>query len=161
MNRELRRMMKKNEVRSQISAQATKTEFYKGSVPPPSMLRDFGVVNASFPERILKMAEDAGDRQMKQLANQERQIEADFDNRKREIEASERLKTMEIKARNADLIFKNVITLLGLLFAAGVCVALLYMSYILLMADKTGSALGFASPIIGGALLAAIKLLRK
>ena len=160
MNREQKRLAEKQKG-SSAQLQASKTEFYQGTVPPPAMLRDFGVVNASFPERILKMAEDAGDRQMKQLANQERQIEADFDNRKREIEASERLKTMEIKARNADLIFKNVITLLGLLFAAGVCIALLYMSYILLMADKTGSALGFASPIIGGALLAAIKLLRK
>lgn len=160
MNREQRRLAEKqNGGHAQL--QASKTEFYHGTVPPPAMLKDFGSVDASFPERILKMAEDAGNRQLKQLENQETQIELDAENRKREIEASERLKTMEIKARNADLIFKNVITLLGLLFAAGVCVALLYMSYILLMADKTGSALGFASPIIGGALLAAIKLLRK
>lgn len=160
MNREQRRMIGKQSG-TPAQLQASKSEFYQGSVPPPVMLKEFGNVNVSFPERIVKMAEDAGNRQLKQLENQEKQIDLEADNRKREIEASERLKTMEIKARNADLIFKNVITLLGLLFAAGVCVALLYMSYILLMADKTGSALGFASPIIGGALLAAIKLLRK
>ena len=107
------------------------------------------------------MAEDAGNRQLKQLENQEKQIELDAENRKHEIDASERLKAMEIKSRNADSLFKNFIALFGLVSTAGACAFLLYMSYVLAMADKTGSALGFASPIIGGALIAAIKLLRK
>lgn len=107
------------------------------------------------------MAEDAGDRQLKQLENQKLQFELDAQNRKLEIEATERLKALEIKSRNRDLVFKNVIALFGLLVGTAVCAFLLYMSYMLLMADKTGSALLTASPIIGAALVAAIKLLKK
>lgn len=159
MNREQRRQMSKQNASS--SVQAAKTEFYQGTLPPPTMLKEFGTIGDSFPERIVKMAEDAGIRQMKQLENQEKQIEFEARNRTREIEASERLKTLEIKARNKDAFFKNVITFVGLLAGIGVCVTLLYFSYLLLMADKTGSALITSSPILGGVLLAAIKLLRK
>lgn len=140
---------------------AAKAEFYQGSVPPPTMLKEFGELNQSFPERIFKMAEDAGDRQLKQLENQRRQIELDAQNRRFEIEATERLKVLEIKSRNRDFVFRNVIALFGLLVGTAVCAFLLYMSYMLWMADETGSALVTASPIIGVALVAAIKLLKK
>lgn len=162
MNREQRRMMnKQNRIPSQVTPQAAKAEFYQGSVPPPAMLSAFEKVNASFPERIFKMAEEAGERQLKQLENQEKQIELDAQNRKLEIEASERLKTMEIKARNRDLMFKNIIAALGLLAGIAVCGALLFMSYTLLQEDKTGSALVAASPVLGVALVASIRILKK
>ena len=162
MNREQRRLMsKQNGVPSQVQPQAAKAEFYQGSVPPPAMLSEFEKVNISFPERIFKMAEEAGERQMKQLENQKMQIELDAQNRKLEIEASERLKTMEIKARNRDFVFKNVIAAIGLLAGIAVCGALLFMSYMLLQSDKTGSALIAASPVLGAALVASIKILRK
>lgn len=163
MNREQRRLMAKQNIVPQQNSpvHGAKAEFYQGSVPPPAMLKDFGDVNQSFPERIFKMAEDAGDRQLKQLENQKLQFELDAQNRKLEIEATERLKALEIKSRNRDLIFKNVIALFGLLVGTAVCAFLLYMSYMLLMADKTGSALLTASPIIGAVLVAAIKLLKK
>ena len=112
MNRAQRRLMsKQNGVPSQIPPQGTKAEFYQGSVPPPAMLKDFSVVNESFPERIFKMAEDAGVRQMKQLENQELQIKLDAENRRLEIEASERLKAMEIRGRNTDSILKGLTVL--------------------------------------------------
>ena len=162
MNRQQARLMARQKPAPLNPAEHRATaEFYQGSVPPPSMLKNFGEINQSFPERIFKMAEDAGDRQRRQLDNQKEQIELDAQNRRLEIEASERLKELEIKSRNRDLVFKNVIALLGLLVGAAVCAFLLYMSYALLMADKTGSALLTASPIIGAALVAAIKLLRK
>lgn len=162
MNREQRRLMpKQNGVPSQVQSQAAKAEFYQGSVPPPAMLSEFGKVNISFPERIFKMAEDAGERQMKQLENQEKQIELETQNEKLRIEASERLKAMEIKARNADARFKNIIALIGVLTGTAVCGTLLCMAYMMLQADKSGYALGMASPVIGAALIAAIKILRK
>lgn len=162
MNRAQRRIMsKQNGVPSQIPPQGAKAEFYQGSVPPPAMLKDFSIVNDSFPERIFKMAEDAGVRQMKQLENQELQIKLDAENRRLKIEASERLKAMEIRGRNTDSILKGLVMLLGSLAATGTVVALLYMSYVLLMADKTGYALCTASPIIGAALIAAIRFFRR
>ncbi len=160
MNRAQRRQMAKDGV-PQTVQQAQKAEFYQGSVPPPAMLQAFNDVNATYSDRIFKMAEDAGERQMVQLRNQEKQIELEAQNRKLEIEASERLKTLEIRSRNRDLMFKNVIAAAGLLSGVAVCGLLLYMAYMLLMADKTGSALIAASPVLGAALVAAIRILRK
>ena len=161
MNREQRRSVQKQEnVPVQVDSQK-KAEFYQGNVPPPAMLMDFGKVNESFPERIFKMAEEAGQRQMMQIENQEKQIRLDAENEKLRIEASERLKTMEIDARNSDARFKNFTALFGVVAGTVVCFALLYLSYVMLQADKSGYALGMASPVIGVALVAAIKILRK
>ncbi|MBO7061942.1 MAG: hypothetical protein J6W54_12740 [Fibrobacter sp.] len=154
-------MAKKNIGHQNDSAVRGMAEYYKGAVPPPAMLKSFYDVNSSFPERIFKMAEDAGDRQLKQLENQKLQIESEARNRQLEIETTERLNAMEIKSRNRDLFFKNVIALIGLFVCAATCAALLYMSYTLLMSDKSGYALATASPVIGVALVAAIKLLKK
>lgn len=161
MNREQRRRMSQNQIKPNDSQPMKTAEFYQGSVPPPAMLMEFGKVDANFPDRIVRMAEEAGNRQMKQLENQEKQIELEAKNRAAEIVASERLKTLDINARREDAKFRNLVTLIGLLAAMLVCAVLLYLSYMLLIADKTGSALGMASPIIGVALVGAIRILRK
>lgn len=162
MNRAMRRQMERNGGIPQVVQKQERTaEFYHGVVPPPAMLKAFDDVNPSYSGRIFKMAEDAGERQMKQLLNQERQIELDAQNRKLEIEASERLKAMEIKSRDHDLMFKNIIATVGLVAGIAVCGVLLYMSFVLLQSDRTGSALVTASPVIGAALLSAIKIFRK
>ena len=57
--------------------------------------------------------------------------------------------------------FKNIIAALGLLAGIAVCGALLFMSYTLLQEDKTGSALVAASPVLGVALVASIRILKK
>jgi uncharacterized membrane protein len=36
------------------------TQVYQGIVPPPEMLEHFARINASFPDRMLKMAEEEG-----------------------------------------------------------------------------------------------------
>lgn len=40
---------------------AVQASFYKGVIPSPEMMEHFGRINESFPDRILKMAEDEGE----------------------------------------------------------------------------------------------------
>lgn len=138
-----------------------KTEIYQGVLPPPTMMMGFGNVDSSFPERIVKMAEEAGNRQMQQLLNQKLQIELENENNKLQIKESTRLKELEIKARNRDAMFKNFIAFLGLVSAICACASLIYFAYQLLIADKTGQALIAASPLIGCALVAVFRIFRK
>lgn len=165
MNRAQRRSMRPDQIVNPVPntpvPKAASAEFYQGNVPPPAMMKDFGSLDPSFPERLFKMAEDSGNRQMKQLENQELQIRLDADNRQKEIEASKEIKIADIKGRNRDNFFKNTIAFIGVVAAIGICFALLYFSYVLLKADNTGAALAMASPLIGGALVACIRILRK
>lgn len=161
MNRQERRHPTSPTTNSSATPVKTQTaEFYQGSIPPPAMLDSFGKVDPSFPERIMRMAEAAGERQSQQLFNQKLQIELESKEKLTEIEASAKLKEMEIKARNSDNFLKNIIGVIGLVAGIAVCAVLLYFSYLLLMADKTGGALIAASPMIGITLVSAIKIFK-
>lgn len=40
------------------SLSVTKTEVYQGAIPPPDMMEGYGRLDSTFPDRILKMAEN-------------------------------------------------------------------------------------------------------
>ena len=134
---------------------------YQGSVPPPEMLKKFNEVNPSYSDDIMNMAKAASERQTALVENQRMQIQNDLVIREKEIETTKNLREREIRSRDRNMLFANIITLIGLLAGIGLCAFLMYLSYMLLKADKSGYALATASPVIGVALVAAIKLLKK
>lgn len=134
---------------------------YQGNVPPPGMLEAFNRINPKYSDDLFAMALAASARQDKLVDNQRAQIDNERELRDKEIASNERLKTLEIKGINRDAMMKNIVALVGAMSASAVCIALLYFSYILLTTDRTGAALGMASPVLGCALVAAIKILRK
>ena len=107
------------------------------------------------------MAKAASERQTALVENQRMQIQNDLVIREKEIETTKNLREKEIRSRDRNMLFANIITLIGLLAGIGLCTFLMYLSYMLLKADKSGYALATASPVIGVALVAAIKLLKK
>lgn len=125
------------------------------------MLEAFNRINPKYSDDLFSMALAASARQDKLVENQRAQIDNDKELRDKEIASNERLKTLEIKGINRDATMKNIVALVGALSASAACLALLYFSYILLTTDRTGAALGMASPVLGCALVAAIKVLRK
>ena len=137
------------------------TTAYQGNVPPPDMLEAFNRINSGYSDKIIGMALAASARQDELVKNQRAQIENDHDIRDKEVAANERLKTIELNGRNRDSMMKNISSLVGVVSASVVCFVLLYFAFLLLQADKTGYALGMASPVIGATLVAAIKILRK
>ena len=48
---------RKNQPKSNQRLSVTKTEVYQGAIPPPDMMEGYKILDSSFPDRILKMAE--------------------------------------------------------------------------------------------------------
>ncbi len=120
------------------------TSHYEGVVPPPEMLEQFNRVNPTYADKIMQMALEASKRQNDMVENQRRQIDGDVMLRQKEIEENSRLKRMMISGENSDKMFKNILSLIGIVCTAVMCIFLLYVAKQRLNAGET-----FQATVIG------------